>query len=395
MSWVHPLREIVTTEATYVAALHVVVEHYLRAWPEKYVEDRATIFGNLEAIASLHEDMLEGFEAADGNPSLCAVVFTHHAAFLRIYIDYCNQFDEASARLKKLQDKTSIAAFLDKQKEASQKGGLDLCSLLIMPIQRIPRYGLLLREVCKNMDAAEEGFAEMGNALATIEKIALEINEAKRLRESADQAALGTSGDKRARAQSKVSPRRTGSLLMVGRSSRAASVSSEVEESEESGVGTPVSARKQKESALGKLQVSLLRVCAVAPFPSSPPFGQRRGSLFSSPRLSRSASTSAVDSSPAGVPALNVAAAPMGVDDRLVKSAREDSSGLRASSPAIVRNARAVSHDACVDAAPSSGTLSRKPLPTPPLKKSPSTAQKSPPPSAAVTLPASGNDTWL
>lgn len=82
-----------------------------------------------------------------------------------------------------------MAPFLAQQKAASQLAGLDLPSLLIMPVQRIPRYVLLLREALKQL-SEPQGRKELGSALSRLEKVALEINEAKRASENVDKVCV-------------------------------------------------------------------------------------------------------------------------------------------------------------------------------------------------------------
>ena len=55
----------------------------------------------------------------------------------------------------------------------------NLSSLLITPIQRIPRYCLLLNDLLKNMDSSETDYATVSEALATISGIADYLEEEK------------------------------------------------------------------------------------------------------------------------------------------------------------------------------------------------------------------------
>jgi len=62
--------------------------------------------------------------------------------------------------------------------------GMDLNSFLIMPIQRIPRYKLLLSEVLKHTDPDHPDFANLTKALKEVDEVAKKIND--NLREQAN-----------------------------------------------------------------------------------------------------------------------------------------------------------------------------------------------------------------
>jgi len=57
-------------------------------------------------------------------------------------------------------------------------GGLTLSGYLIMPIQRIPRYKLLLEVILQNTQPDHPDYANLQKALSEVETIALTINDA-------------------------------------------------------------------------------------------------------------------------------------------------------------------------------------------------------------------------
>lgn len=57
-------------------------------------------------------------------------------------------------------------------------------SYLIMPVQRIPRYVLLLRELKRNTPDDDPEFSTIVDALGKIELIGAHVNEHKRLVET-------------------------------------------------------------------------------------------------------------------------------------------------------------------------------------------------------------------
>jgi hypothetical protein len=71
------------------------------------------------------------------------------APTLKLYVDYVNKFDDAMMTYGDLsKNNQRFTEFLLTAK-SSASTNLDLASILIMPVQRIPRYELLLRELIK------------------------------------------------------------------------------------------------------------------------------------------------------------------------------------------------------------------------------------------------------
>ena len=63
---------------------------------------------------------------------------------MKLYVDYVNNYDDAMVVFQELSKLDKFTTWLEEQK---QKSGmkLDLVALLITPVQRVPRYELLLR----------------------------------------------------------------------------------------------------------------------------------------------------------------------------------------------------------------------------------------------------------
>lgn len=71
----------------------------------------------------------------------------------------------------------SVVELLKKSKDES--GGLDIHSFLIMPIQRVPRYALLLKELHRLTPPFHRDYNNLSLALTEISKVASLINENK------------------------------------------------------------------------------------------------------------------------------------------------------------------------------------------------------------------------
>ncbi len=69
-------------------------------------------------------------------------------------------------------------------RSAPQSKGLGLSSLLITPIQRVPRYKLLLEELLRHTDTSHADYHGLAKAFDHVKKLALHINEEVRASEN-------------------------------------------------------------------------------------------------------------------------------------------------------------------------------------------------------------------
>jgi hypothetical protein len=106
------------------------------------------------------------------------------AEFLRCYTQYVNNYENAIKILEELEKKPAFVQFLQKCTNSEDLKGLNLYSYLIMPIQRPPRYELLLSELLRYTDNVHPDHNNIKNAHQLIIEINLEVDEKKRLDEN-------------------------------------------------------------------------------------------------------------------------------------------------------------------------------------------------------------------
>eukprot|EP00835_Amoeboradix_gromovi_P005639 NODE_551_length_6816_cov_0.293881.p1 type:complete len:447 gc:universal NODE_551_length_6816_cov_0.293881:3285-4625(+) len=103
------------------------------------------------------------------------------------YILYCVKYDDAKKNLQKCKKNAEFNKFLDNISQLKHLKRQDIESLLISPVQRIPRYELLLRDLIKNTWNTHPDFEAITAALECISKCAKNINRAKSYKESEEQ----------------------------------------------------------------------------------------------------------------------------------------------------------------------------------------------------------------
>lgn len=265
------IREIVETERTYVKGLQELVDIYIKpsAAPANLItgvgssketvipaSERKIVFGGVEALFSFHkESFLPALEMAaaplmknpepgeeldpDGQLSVdvtkaMANTFMKHAAFMKMYSSYINNFDNSAQRIRCWSSdrpqmsapstsptsaahlpglglaavsipgagiivdpsatgsvatltsgqKKRIRTFLKRCRTNLRHSQLNLEGYLLLPVQRIPRYRLLLEELLRSTPPTSFTDDALDRALSEISSLATNMNEGKRQSES-------------------------------------------------------------------------------------------------------------------------------------------------------------------------------------------------------------------
>ena len=197
--------ELADTEATYVVSLHHLVRHFLDPLTEALTERRpplsaeqlSILFSNAKLIdllntkfhTSVVQRLIEWQQRDEADHTLGDLI-AEFAPYFKIYSQYCSTFDASNRLLQELthssqQSHAAFQAFLTRTSQ-QRGGGQSLASLLIQPIQRVPRYKLLLEQLLKHTPPSHSDLPLLSTALQAISVVASHINEAIRKRESMD-----------------------------------------------------------------------------------------------------------------------------------------------------------------------------------------------------------------
>eukprot|EP00029_Vermamoeba_vermiformis_P001685 TRINITY_DN118_c1_g1_i2.p1 TRINITY_DN118_c1_g1~~TRINITY_DN118_c1_g1_i2.p1 ORF type:complete len:446 (-),score=91.32 TRINITY_DN118_c1_g1_i2:217-1554(-) len=184
-------REILTTEQTYVKLLKVLCWSWRQPLVEatnsgksivKY-EEVKTIFSIAPDILTIHQKILEGIEGRLANwteEQKIADIFLDNADTLKYYTEYVNNYNEALTCLARIQHKTKVQKYLKEKHKFPESENYSLSDFLILPIQRIPRYQLLLQELLKSTRKKHPDFKHLSAALTAVMQVASYINEQKK-----------------------------------------------------------------------------------------------------------------------------------------------------------------------------------------------------------------------
>ncbi|KAJ3445160.1 faciogenital dysplasia protein [Anaeramoeba flamelloides] len=193
--------EILTTEETYVSYLTVLVHEYMGPLKAQKVignEELKSLFPGIEIIYQYNSKLLsqlqEKFEAYTPNTQI-GPIFLTFSQFLKVYTTFVNRFEQSMDLYNQLSSKNKkFGKFLDKTREAEIKrkeeeqtqqltsnSFLSLPSILIMPVQRLPRYVMLLQELLKySTPFRHKDYQDLQKSLKSIKGVTDQVNETKR-----------------------------------------------------------------------------------------------------------------------------------------------------------------------------------------------------------------------
>jgi hypothetical protein len=185
-------RELLETEQTYRRGLDVLSTFYTKRLKTAKdasgrllvsAEEHTVLFGGLLGLAEVSQDFVERLERRIGNwrsSSVIGDVFLKVAGSLKLYSVYVKSFADADELLKrKLRASSEFEQYLA-QCQRDSGLSLDLVSLLITPVQRLPRYELLLRELLNRTDGAHADAEPLRRALHEVSSVARYVNDRQR-----------------------------------------------------------------------------------------------------------------------------------------------------------------------------------------------------------------------
>lgn len=177
--------EVLSTEQTFVHVVGSVVQLFLeplRQAGELEEAELRAIFSNVEIIAGINRTLLADLTArldAWHINQCIGDVFMGITDFLKVYIDYVKNYEEAIVALEEAKERHSgLSKFLrDQMKKVKGYERDELVSLLITPVQRIPRYNLLLRDLLKHTWATHPDHGQLAAAMEKVRATAKVVND--------------------------------------------------------------------------------------------------------------------------------------------------------------------------------------------------------------------------
>ncbi|XP_078605121.1 guanine nucleotide exchange factor VAV2-like isoform X4 [Branchiostoma floridae x Branchiostoma japonicum] len=188
------VKELLDTEKNYVEALNMIVQYFIL--PLRNIistDDEQIIFINIQDLFNVHKGFLQDLEKASrhqhtNNISKC---FLDWKDRMLIYGQYCSDMQYGQDHVDSLcQRKPEVRTKIETCQMACNQGKFRLRDLLSVPMQRVLKYHLLLRELIKHIQktpmAPKEEKEGLEQALAAMQDLAQYVNEVKRDNETVE-----------------------------------------------------------------------------------------------------------------------------------------------------------------------------------------------------------------
>lgn len=173
------LQELIDTEEIYVSKLKTLIEEYIT--PIKAVisdSDSSIVFsgGAVPILLKLHEYYFLKELTSTKDP---VKAFSKVSPYFKMYSSYISNFGMATKRLDVL-----VCENKDLKKILQNSTAEPIDSLMISPVQRIPRYLLLLQQLLESVPTDSEQYAGLRKVHSELETVATLLNTAMASRES-------------------------------------------------------------------------------------------------------------------------------------------------------------------------------------------------------------------
>jgi hypothetical protein len=170
------IEEILTSEKSYLNQLEKLMTYFVNPLKSLNLIEMSThtqLFGQIELIYNINTELMTRLE---NDLDDVATAFLKMAPFLKIYSVFAFDYKNSMILLQNITTKNSpFRSFLEKTEsrpEVQQK----LISLLITPIQRVPRYRLLLQQVLLYTGRSETDYKVIQESIKQIESTINHIN---------------------------------------------------------------------------------------------------------------------------------------------------------------------------------------------------------------------------
>eukprot|EP00731_Ephydatia_muelleri_P024738 Em0016g1009a len=178
---IHILEELHTTEQNFLQALNVVVENFYSQLQNHITKEEVELlFSTAQALVPVHKALLLAFTERPSSVDISRA-FNEQKEGLLLYGSYAAKLPLAVAKAKDLQNRVDLVKVLQTCMEKScQK--FPLSDLLSVPVQRVLKYPLLVKELLKCAKKGSAGSQELStleSLVSFLEDIAKYINATK------------------------------------------------------------------------------------------------------------------------------------------------------------------------------------------------------------------------
>jgi hypothetical protein len=187
-------KEIVNSEENYVENLRKIIKLYkipLQNNPQLLTSpaDIKTIFSELDVILNYNSMMLGQLKerlSRWNHFQRLGDIFLRMTEFLKVYTQYVKNFNDALRQVSLCNQNREFREFLQKTREDPLSMNLTFIDFLVMPVQRIPRYVILLNDLLNCTPKSHEDYNDVKLAVEKLNLVCVYVNEKKRDAENLD-----------------------------------------------------------------------------------------------------------------------------------------------------------------------------------------------------------------
>eukprot|EP00462_Mataza_sp_D1_P018341 CAMPEP_0175129318 /NCGR_PEP_ID=MMETSP0087-20121206/5403_1 /TAXON_ID=136419 /ORGANISM="Unknown Unknown, Strain D1" /LENGTH=989 /DNA_ID=CAMNT_0016411449 /DNA_START=1 /DNA_END=2967 /DNA_ORIENTATION=- len=176
------IQELIETERTYVAQLSALETLYILPLRSKSsviaVKQSDVLFSNVQSLKLMNEgELLNKLTAStETDAIMIGKILLDFCPYFALYQTYAKFHSEAINLMKKLMKNSKFFAFHEEKRNDPLAKGLGLSSLLVTPIQRVPRYLMLLKEIISTTSSDHPDYNNLLAAQTQIQAAAANIN---------------------------------------------------------------------------------------------------------------------------------------------------------------------------------------------------------------------------
>ncbi|XP_073431289.1 rho guanine nucleotide exchange factor 37 isoform X1 [Dendrobates tinctorius] len=186
------VEELISSELSYVTYLRLLTSE-IKPKLEKIPDiDVKSLFSNLDEILIVHESFLRELKQTENDqPNQLTRIGSLFQEFSKdmetVYTVYCYTYTRATSLLQHYQEKNVTELIRDalSSSPSSSSQYTDLSFYIVMPVQRIMKYPLLLKNILSTDAQDKDSRDAMQRAHDTMKEVNVNINENKRRKEVA------------------------------------------------------------------------------------------------------------------------------------------------------------------------------------------------------------------
>ncbi|XP_055911931.1 pleckstrin homology domain-containing family G member 3 [Eupeodes corollae] len=170
------IQEIISSEKAYLKQLEILMEFFVVPLKtQEILSDscHTALFGQIEMIYNLNGELLKEIEKNQDN---VAEAFLKMAPFFKLYSVYAFDYKNSLLILQDFTSKDPVFRKFLENAESRPEVQRKLNSLMIAPIQRVPRYKLLLEQVLLYTSPADVDFKLLKESVKLVESTVSHIN---------------------------------------------------------------------------------------------------------------------------------------------------------------------------------------------------------------------------